>query len=69
MNTRVNTAFEIKHFVKYTRLSGGTLEILAADKDSYTVQYQDDAWNISQKAMQEVQLINQSLRVVNRIVQ
>jgi len=69
MNTRVKTRFEIQHFVEYTRLSGGTLEILAADKDFYTVEYQGDAWRVSPKALQEVKLINQSLRIINRIVQ
>tara|TARA_R100000951_G_C2632155_1_gene178027 strand:+ start:257 stop:460 length:204 start_codon:yes stop_codon:yes gene_type:complete len=66
---KVNTAFEIKHFVKYTKLKGGTLEILAADDKSYTVQYQDTAYKLSYEALQQVQLLNQQLRVVNRIVQ
>lgn len=69
MNTRVKTEFEIKHFVTYTKMQGGTLEILAGDKDTYTVQYQDTAYKISQEAMEKIQLLNQNLRIINRIVQ
>jgi hypothetical protein len=66
---KVNTDFEIKHFVKFTQLKGGTLEVLHSDADSYTVEYQGDAYKLSYDALQQVKLLNQNLRVKNRILQ
>jgi len=55
---KVNTEFEIKHFVKLTQLKGGTLEIVAADLDSYVVLYKDDSYKLSLDELQKVKILN-----------
>lgn len=66
---KVQTEFEIKHFVTYTKMNGGKLEILHGDNEFYTAQYQDDAYKITPEALNKVMLLNQNLTVINRIVQ
>ena len=66
---KVQTDFEIKHFVTFTQMNGGVLEILASGPDGYVVEYQNDAYKISPDALQKIRLLNQNLIVKNRIVQ
>lgn len=65
----VKTDFEIKHFVQFTHLKGGTLEILHSKDEMYTAQYDGDAYKISQNALQKIKLLNQGLKIVNSISQ
>lgn len=66
---RVKTEFEIRHFVAFTKLRGGKLEILASNPDHKVVEYQGSAYKVSHDAIQKVQLLNPSLKIINRIVQ
>ena len=66
---RVQTDFEIKHFIAYTKMNGGMLEILHSDNEFYTAEYQNDAYKITHDAMNKIKLLNQNLVVKNRIVQ
>lgn len=66
---KVQTKREVEHFVTYTKMQGGTLEILHSDRDIYTVEYLNDAYKISHDALNKIKLLNQNLRVVNRILQ
>lgn len=65
----VTNDFEIKHFVQYTKMYGGTLEIIYSQSDMYTVLYKDDNYDISHDALNKIQLLNQNLIIKNRIMQ
>ena len=66
---KVQTEFEIKHFIAYTKLKGGELEILHSDMENYTVEYNKDAYKISHDALNAIMLSNQELVIKNRIIQ
>lgn len=66
---KVQTDFQVKHFIAYTKLKGGELRIFDTDFDSYMVRYNEDNYNISHEAMEKIMLMNQELMVSNRILQ
>lgn len=66
---KVQTEFEIKHFVEYTKLNGGVLEVLHSTNEHHTAEYRGDAYKISQDALCKIMLLNQDLVVLNRMVQ
>lgn len=66
---RVKTDFETKHFIEFTRLNNGILEILACNSNEYTVQYNSDKYSISHEAMQKIKLLNQNLIFRSKITQ
>lgn len=66
---KVQSEFQIKHFIEYTRTKGGVLEILHSNKHDYTVEYNKDAYEISHQAMKKIRLLNQDLIIKNRIMQ
>ena len=65
----VTNDFEVKHFVQFTKMYGGTLEIIYSDGKTYTALYRDGSYTISPDALSQIKLLNQNLKVENRIVQ
>lgn len=66
---KVVSDFEIKHFVEFTKMYGGVLEVIHGDAEVYTAIYKDEAYKISPEALSQVKLLNQTLTVENRIMQ
>lgn len=66
---KVNSDFEIKHFVNYTKLYGGVLEIVHSTPENYTAIYKEDAFSITPEALNKIKILNQNLKIQNRIVQ